>query len=477
MAHLPREPRLEVIIVGGGFAGLTCAITLAHYPDIRVTVLEKTDTIERANQGFHLPPNACHALRSLRLLDKFMRIGHVGEVGMWLDYRSDTSEELLKKELWDFEPKYGAPWLYVVVLQFVRWIEIAAYRHRFIHREAAISVLLDEARALGVLIHRGIEVTAVTYNLDYPYVTLANHDTLGANVIIGSDGVRSIVRMGIYPQHPRPKTRAMVYRAVSNSTNGTEELYKEGDKYRIWMGPKAHAVVHPVCKATLLDVMVVVTDKNLNSKAPNCDPRKLLVQKFDAEGWDVTIEGIIGRAPKMTRSAVKELEELPEWSKGKITLVGDAAHSSSPYFFQREAMAIEDSVTLGKLLGLLVFNQPDETRHRNIYPLVPSVLRLYEAIRRPETSYTLAISRTMGEWFHLEPSEEGKARDPAWAARQEQKREAGEFYQELFNRSAAMTAIQGFKNLMRNGLYILPEGDFINEQRFRRWEQGRRSRR
>ncbi|KAF5130307.1 FAD-dependent monooxygenase OpS4 [Metarhizium anisopliae] len=103
---------LHVIIVGAGISGLTCAITLAKYTHVQVTVLERAPVMDKAGNGIQVPCNAAHAMRCLGLLDKLL-VKTNGPATAFLNLKYDDGEILLHKDLTRCEDLYGAPWLYV----------------------------------------------------------------------------------------------------------------------------------------------------------------------------------------------------------------------------------------------------------------------------------------------------------------------------------------------------------------------------
>lgn len=181
---------------------------------------------------------------------------------------------------------------------------------------------------------------------------------------------------------------------------------------RLWLGPLIHAVFYPVRSGAAFNLVVIVADAQLNER---CEGVHALRHVSEAmRDWDPVVKEMLLTATTLMRFPLMELGELPSWGKGYVTLAGDAAHPTLPYLGQGAAMAVEDALILGTLLGQL-------TEHLSpscpVKPHVPTVLNAYASIQRPRTATIVSHSRLQGMFNHFPPGTPAQwERDAEYAA-------------------------------------------------------------
>lgn len=325
-------------IVGAGVAGLTTAIALAQR-GARVTVLERATAIREAGAGLQLSPNAIRVIDALGL-------------GMELRRISLRSRAVRLREAG------GAS---VATLDLLR--------HRpdddfcLIHRARLIELLAEAARAAGAKIR--LNQTVGTPPDD--------------RLVIGADGVRSVIRAALNGREVPFFTHQTAWRAV------IPDRAEAAPEAQVFMGPGRHLVSYPLAGG--LRNLVAVQERH----------------EWQEEGWSqpddpanlrAAFAAFGGPVPEwldtVTETHIWGLfrHELPGcWQDGRMVLIGDAAHPTLPFMAQGAAMAIEDAWILAACLD----NMPDQT----------SALARFETLRRPRTARIVAAANVNARNYHL----------------------------------------------------------------------------
>ncbi|KAJ6086210.1 Salicylate hydroxylase [Penicillium sp. IBT 16267x] len=298
-----------------------------------------------------MPPNAVRVMDDFGLVDKLEKSGAVNISGhCLLKYSNGNSIATRPGHVWQ-RKHFGQAW-YVI------------------HRADYHRVLREEATRLGATIRLASEVISADSNTTS--VLLASQERLYADIIIGADGLRSVVRDEVLGYHVGPSdTGDLAYRATfpKERVEALDESLIE-PSLRCWLGPYQHAVLYPVRGGSTLTKMIAQVDNALK--------------------WKIC-----------------HMKELDTWCKGSIALLGDACHPTLPYQAQGAAMAVEDGAALGVLLGKLSRSDLPATK-------VPDVLRLYELIRKERTTINVQGAVANQKLYHMVDGPEADARDEAF---------------------------------------------------------------
>jgi salicylate hydroxylase len=155
------------------------------------------------------------------------------------------------------------------------------------------------------------------------------------------------------------------------------------DRWEMWAGPSKHFLVFPVRHGTMVNyVGFVPTDEEMKESwsAPG-DP-EILRREF--QGWDPRIGAVLGAVERTFRWALYDREPLPTWTKGRLTLLGDAAHPMLPHLGQGANQSIEDGMALATMIAHASRGQ------------APSVLEAYERLRRERVAEVQLGARKHG---------------------------------------------------------------------------------
>jgi len=224
-------------------------------------------------------------------------------------------------------------------------------------------------------------------------LSFANGAAAEADIVIGADGIRSVVQREIGLQSRPTSEGIMAYRGLIPG----ERLPWANDLKdpTLWLGAGQSFLLYPVARGRLINMVAFVptdTDSEESWSAPG--DLKALAAKY--AGWDKPVQDTINSLDETFRWGIYDRAPLPYWSTRRITLMGDAAHPMVPHVGQGAGQSIEDGFTLAVLLeGCSADNVADR-------------LKLYETIRRERTSKVQALARAAGKLYrseHEDPAE------------------------------------------------------------------------
>lgn len=358
---MARTPRIAVI--GGGIGGLTAAHALLRR-GFEVTVHEAAPELKEIGAGVALGPNAMKALRSLGLEAQVRAVG------------------------WE-NPNPGAPALR-------NWrnghvISTSAGRDFMVQRYGASGCTVHRADLLDVLgadlpkerIMLGARCTGVETNNGVARALFNDGSSVEADVIIGADGIHSVVRNSLFgPDAPR-FTGKICWRCLV-PVDAVPEFRNGGST---WLGPHGAVVVYLVRRGELINVVAHYDNDTWTEESwiRECD-RQEVIDNY--AGWDPLLLRLFASSEKHYKWALYDRDPLPRWTKGRVTILGDAAHPMLPYLGQGACQAMEDGCVLAAALAA--------TPHD-----LPGALQVYERARRPRASRVVLASRERGVDNHL----------------------------------------------------------------------------
>ncbi len=356
----PRLSARSAVIVGGGIGGLASAIALQR-AGVAVHVVERARKLREVGAGLQLSPNATRILRDMGLLN---RLEQVAVAPRGLEVRDGRKGTVLARaEYASAVARFGAPFLVV-------------------HRADLQNLLAEAAQAEGCGITLGAELATVETTAGSVRAVVKQGDNLhahGADILVGADGVRSAVRAHVCPGVVPVFAQRIAYRATINTPSG------HPPDVRLYLGPDAHLVVYPVKGGSMLNLVAIVHDTrpvtHWNAPGTNEDVQRAY------GNWAPEVRELLDQVPHFLCWGLYDIDPLPRWSQGRITLLGDAAHAMLPFLAQGASQSIEDAAALEKALAQA---KDPETG-----------LKAYEDMRRARTARIQNDARRNGNIYHL----------------------------------------------------------------------------
>jgi salicylate hydroxylase len=343
-----------VAIVGGGIGGLFAANALIAH-GLRVAVYEQAPAIGEVGAGIYITPNAVRHLERVGLGAAFERAGaRVGPGSAY--FRHD-----------------GTPIAPVQVTDAEGWNACFG-----MHRADFVELLAAHLPA-GV-VRTGHRAVGIEQSGDRARVRFENGASAEADVVVGADGIHSELRPHVFPPSKPVFHGTISYRGLVPR----ERLARwPMDRWQMWAGPSKHFLVFPVRHGAMVNyVGFVPTDEEMKESwsAPG-DPSTL---RREFEGWDPRIGEVLRQVDQTFRWALYDREPLATWSKGRLTLLGDAAHPMLPHLGQGANQSIEDGIALATILKEV---RPGE---------IPEALLAYERLRRERVAAVQLGARKHG---------------------------------------------------------------------------------
>jgi 2-polyprenyl-6-methoxyphenol hydroxylase-like FAD-dependent oxidoreductase len=319
--------RSRVLIAGAGIAGLTAALALAKH-EISSTILERAEKLSEIGAGIQLSPNASRVLISLGL-EKNLRSSVAAPKA--LNVRSGLTGRILATMPLGEEARarYGAPY----------WV---------IHRGDLQAVLLAAATAESrIELHLDQEISGFSADRDRVRVDTAGGEAYEASGLIGADGVRSAVRAALLKDGEPRFTGYVAWRGLADPGDVADVIAENASG--LWLGPHAHLVHYPVRGGKAVNVVAIVS----GVEAPVGWGEDADVEELSPfyRHWARPARELIDAIPDWQRYALYDRPPTRRWSKGRVTLIGDAVHPTLPFVAQGGAMAIEDAAVLAAALA------------------------------------------------------------------------------------------------------------------------------
>jgi 2-polyprenyl-6-methoxyphenol hydroxylase-like FAD-dependent oxidoreductase len=344
-------PPSTALIVGAGIGGLAAGVALQR-AGWRVRIFERAASPRELGFALVLAPNAMAAVRELGLADAVAAGGvtlRQGEIR-----RPDG--RVLRRFHASGTGKTGGP-VSIVTLRPV------------------LHGTLLEAVGAGA-----VEVASEAVDFDATsgrvVLRLADGRTADGDLLIGADGVGSVIRQRLRPAEPPPRAsgywaiRGVAY-DVAHLLGGLSGVAYLGDGIEVGTAVASRSAVYWYMSLLAADVPAGSTDARpiLAGITPRCD---------------ATIRGLVAatRAEDLRLNELFDRDPIDRWGDGPVTLAGDAAHPMLPYAGQGAAQALEDAVALGIVLG----------RNGDL----PGALRRYERVRSARTRGIVLLSRRIG---------------------------------------------------------------------------------
>ena len=380
---IPRMSR-QVLIAGGGIGGLAAALACARAGQ-RVQVLERTARFAEIGAGIQIGPNVTRVLHGWGLAD---RLAEVAAYPQQLTVRNARSgRQLAVLRLGDVAlRRYGAPYATVHRADLHRVLLVAVQEQPEVqlHADCDVADLAQDARGVAVR-------------------TVRDRQFKG-DLLLGADGIWSTVRQWLLNDGLPRVTGHLAYRALVAQNSLPAHL--RSPHITVWLGRDLHVVQYPVRGGEWLNLVGIVQgDGGLSADASG------LVQDDmdgDPADWDQhtsakRLRTALAATCAPLRDLVNAVDSWRRWvlcdrppvrradqlARGRVALLGDAAHPMRPYLAQGAGMAIEDAAALGEVLA-------------DTHQAVDSALRAYSEQRWRRNAQAQARALRNGQIFHAQ---------------------------------------------------------------------------
>ena len=353
-----------ILIAGGGIGGFAAALALAKR-GFKVKVLEQAPEIGEIGAGIQLGPNAFNAFDALGIGDR------ARARAVYTDYMvmHDALDEYRvgRIETGDaFRKRFGNP-------------------YAVIHRADIHSSLVEGAQENGdIEIITSCRITDVAQDENGVTVTDQNGQIYAGQALIGADGVKSVVREK-YVGDLALVTGHVVYRAVVPKAEFPEDL--QWNAASIWVGPNCHLVHYPLRGGEEYNVVVTFHSREQEEWGVKDGSKEEVLSYF--QNICPKARQLIELPKSWKRWATADRDPIDQWTYGRMTLLGDAAHPTTQYMAQGACMAMEDAVTLGEALRISDNN-------------ITQAFAIYQQARVSRTARIVLSSREMGKLYHAQ---------------------------------------------------------------------------
>ena len=375
--------KLNILVVGAGPAGLTAALHL-HRRGFGVTVFESVQTIRPLGVGLNLLP---HAVRELTILGLDQKLAAISIPTAELSYHNKFGQLIWR------EPRgLSAGYL---------WPQYS------LHRGRLQMLLLETAQErLGKdKVHAGLHLDSFEQDakgVTARFIDRATGQPAGevrGDVLIGADGIHSVVRRAFYPQEGAPPfSGRMLWRAITEA-----DPFLTGRSMIMAGHADQKFVAYPICPHTaargrsLINWVAELRVGGDEAPIPRDWDRRAAKEQFAPafKGWRfdwLDVPALIEGAETVYEFPMVDREPVPRWSQDRVTLLGDAAHPMYPIGSNGASQGILDAAALVDALS----NEPD--------PVI--ALKNYEVARLEPTARLVRTNREQGPEVVMQLAEE-----------------------------------------------------------------------
>ena len=361
---------IRIAIIGGGMSGLAAALSLQKN-GFSPHVFEQAPELTELGAGLTISPNSTHGLEYLGLTESLLKHADIPSDQAIFHYNTG---EILSRKMRGEETRsrYGAYYYQI---------------HRADLQKNMSDLLIKNDPGCLFLNHSFVNLEQ---SRDKVKVLFNNNVTKSFDVVIAADGIRSSVRNKIFSQEKPQYTGNIAYRGLVKSNKLPKDTITPPSGVAI--APKKAFARYLIRKGNLINFVAFVQRPGWNEEGWNIRvSHDELMSEFG--DWHPRISDVIKAAPKenLFKWALYDRDPLDNWTKGNVTLLGDAAHPMLPFMGMGAAMGIEDGVIIGRAFGL----------SEN----VQEALERYENARKERANFVLLKSRSTRERFQSDNPE------------------------------------------------------------------------
>lgn len=312
----------RILINGGGIGGLTTALALAK-KGIASQVLEQASEFQEVGAGLQVGPNAFRVFDLLGVTEAINALATFPESFTLMD--ALEAKQIVQLPLGQgFRTRFGFP-------------------YGLMHRADLHQVLLNACRKQPLVqLDTNSKCVAYKDKGDGVDVTLADGRVVSGSALVGADGLWSVVRQSIVGDGAPRLAGHICYRAIVPIEQLPEDM--RSNAMNLWVGPKMHMVLWPMRQGAFSNVTVVFhSDRFEEGWDTYGDPEEL---RERMASMDPRVRDFVMSIQDWRMYVLRDRDPIRDWSKGRVTLLGDAAHPMLQYLAQGACMAMEDAVCL-----------------------------------------------------------------------------------------------------------------------------------
>lgn len=308
----------HITVIGGGIGGLAAALAFRQRGAC-VTVLEQAEAITEVGAGLQISPNGLAVLKALGLQEQLNQRAVRGQAVVLRDYRAGG--EVLRLDL----ARHAADQAFL-----------------FVQRADLITLLADAARAAGVQLRLLQKVRAVQAGPE-PVIHMLNGAEKRADLVVGADGLHSQARVALNGADAPKFTGQVAWRAIVPNDQG---LAAEA---QVFMGPGRHMVCYPLRGGSVVNIVAVQERRDWAEEGwSHRDDPENLRRAFASFGG--TAQALLERVDDVALWGLFRHPVAQFWHKGRVAILGDAAHPTLPFLAQGANLALEDAWVLAQCL-------------------------------------------------------------------------------------------------------------------------------
>ncbi len=351
------------LISGGGIGGLIAAYSLARQ-GFPVRLFEQSPEFREVGAGIQLGPNIFRVLEKVGLKDAVLADAHRPPAQ---EMRDALTGKLVTRIPLDAEffARFGQPYAVTHRADIHGTFLKACQRNNLI--------TLETSRRVDTFEDHGDRIT----------VTLENGERAEGRALIGCDGMWSKIREYIVGDGKPRVSGHIAYRAVLKRADVPDDLWRPD--VVLWAGPRTHFVHYPLRRGELYNLVAVFHSDHYEEGWNAEGSKDLLWKHFQNQRPEVL--RMLERIETWRLWVLCDREPVKDWTKGRVTLLGDAAHPMLQYLAQGACMATEDAVTLAEMVAA----SPDD---------LPAAFAAYQQARYLRTGRVQIMARVYGEFYH-----------------------------------------------------------------------------
>jgi 2-polyprenyl-6-methoxyphenol hydroxylase-like FAD-dependent oxidoreductase len=366
------------LVIGGGIAGPAMALFLKR-AGFQPMVFEAHDGRSDIGGGLQIAPNGMGILSQLTLADGLLKAG-------------------VESAEFCFENQFGKK------LASIPNGPASLYEHPAIHLSRSVlhSTLLDELQRQEIPIHYSKRLQTISSNEDHVLATFADGSAAAGAFLIGADGIRSQTRQIIFPEAPAPSyTGLITVGGFAEHDALRPNDAKQQTRAHLIFGQNGffgYGYYDRANPSALMWWSHLQRADEPSAEELRCTRTEALRKRIvdHHRGWAEPVELILQNTSRLLWGPVHDLPDLASWSKGRVALIGDAAHAVSPHAGQGASLALEDAICLASHLRSSAYH---------------NAFMKYQRDRQQRVETIVAEARKRGEGKHSLPPNAARIRD------------------------------------------------------------------